>query len=72
LKPDDGAYVFGLFIEGSKWDFEKAELEESDPKVINISAKKYFNFLLIGIVRIMSIYLDETFKEFRSEIVSSL
>lgn len=26
--PDDGIYVFGLFIEGAKWAFEAQSLEE--------------------------------------------
>lgn len=33
-KPPDGAYTIGLFIEGAKYDYEKAVLEESDPKVL--------------------------------------
>lgn len=32
-KPEDGAYVYGLYIEGAKWNYEKSELDESDPKV---------------------------------------
>ncbi|EAR85626.2 dynein heavy chain (macronuclear) [Tetrahymena thermophila SB210] len=34
VKPEDGAYVFGLFIEGSKWNPIQMELDESDPKVL--------------------------------------
>lgn len=32
-KPEDGAYVYGLFIEGSKWNINSMKLDESDPKV---------------------------------------
>ncbi|CAD8159976.1 unnamed protein product [Paramecium pentaurelia] len=33
-RPDDGAYVWGLYIEGAKWNFNTMELDESDPKVL--------------------------------------
>jgi len=32
-KPEDGAQVWGLFIEGAKWSYESMQLDESDPKV---------------------------------------
>ena len=31
-KPDDGVFVFGLFLEGCKWDFNTHVLADSDPK----------------------------------------
>ena len=34
LKPDDGAYVNGLFIEGCKWNKDTMKLDESDPKIL--------------------------------------
>ena len=32
--PVDGAYVSGLYIEGSKWDLNNKQLEEADAKVL--------------------------------------
>jgi hypothetical protein len=34
-KPDDDAYVFGLYHEGCNWNYETIELDQSDPKVPN-------------------------------------
>lgn len=34
VKPEDGAFVDGLYIEGCRWDTEKEVLEESTPKVL--------------------------------------
>jgi dynein heavy chain len=31
-KPEDGCYIYGLFIEGSRWDYEKHVIQESRPK----------------------------------------
>jgi len=33
-KPEDGTFIDGLLIEGSRWDSEKEVLEESHPKVL--------------------------------------
>lgn len=31
-KPADGCYIYGMYIEGCKWDARKHQLEDSDPK----------------------------------------
>jgi dynein heavy chain len=33
-RPENGAYVNGLFIEGAKWNYKSMCLDESDPKVL--------------------------------------
>ena len=32
--PDDGAFISGLYLEGSRWDRRAQKLNESKPKVI--------------------------------------
>ena len=29
--PKEGAYIYGLYIEGAKWDFENGHLADADP-----------------------------------------
>jgi hypothetical protein len=36
--PEDGVYVYGMFLDGCKWSFAKGTLDESDPKVLFSSA----------------------------------
>ena len=33
-KPSDGASIFGLFLEGAKWNSDKMILDESDSKIL--------------------------------------
>lgn len=33
-KPDDGCYLYGLFLEGAKFDYDKMALGESDSRVL--------------------------------------
>merc|ERR1711953_1511415 len=33
-KPDDGAYINGLFMEGAMWDRKTSAVNESNPKVL--------------------------------------
>jgi len=31
-KPESGCYVYGLYLEGCKWDYDSEKLADSDPK----------------------------------------
>ena len=39
VPPADGVYVYGLFVEGARWDERRESLEESAPKVLFTSMK---------------------------------
>ena len=32
--PEDGVYIYGMYLDGCKWSYAKNELAESDPKVL--------------------------------------
>lgn len=31
-KPADGCYIYGMYLEGCKWNYQKHHLDDSDPK----------------------------------------
>ena len=31
-RPEDGAYIYGLYMEGARWDFDKHIVTDSRPK----------------------------------------
>ena len=31
--PEDGCYIYGFYLEGAKFDFDKMALADSDPRV---------------------------------------
>lgn len=37
-EPEEGCYIYGLYLEGCRWDFQKGQLAESLPKVLTTLA----------------------------------
>jgi dynein heavy chain, axonemal len=35
-KPEDGCYIYGMYLEGCKWDYKDHSLGDSDPKKLFI------------------------------------
>ena len=33
-KPEEGSYIYGMFLEAARWNVEAGILEESHPKVL--------------------------------------
>ncbi len=33
-RPQDGCYVYGMFLEGARWSYAKQALDESEPKIL--------------------------------------
>lgn len=31
-KPESGCYLYGMYLEGCKWDYSTHQIAESDPK----------------------------------------
>lgn len=31
-KPEDGCYIYGMYLEGARWDYKKHQLQNSKPK----------------------------------------
>ena len=46
-KPESGCYIYGMYLEGCKWDYENHTLTDSDPK------KLYFEFPLMHLVPVV-------------------
>lgn len=48
IKPEDGAYITGLFLEGAGWDTKKGQLTESKPKILfeTMPVVSFFNLLI--------------------------
>lgn len=38
VKPEDGCYVYGMYLEGARWSYARSVLDESEPKVLFTSA----------------------------------
>jgi len=53
-KPEAGCYIYGMYLEGCKWDYENHCLTESDPK------KLYSEFPLMHLVPVQDRVIPKT------------
>lgn len=53
-KPEDGVFIYGIYMEGCKWDHEKHMLAESDPK------KLFVELPLLHLLPVQSRKVPET------------
>ncbi|KAK3261161.1 hypothetical protein CYMTET_29916, partial [Cymbomonas tetramitiformis] len=41
-KPEDGAYVTGMYLEGARWNYDTFLIDESEPKVLHTAAPMFW------------------------------
>ena len=39
-KPDDGAYIYGFYVEGASWNYSTKMLDDAIPKILYPSMPK--------------------------------
>lgn len=62
-KPEDGAYVYGLFIEGARYNYERRLLDESESKVLFVDAPTiWFKPCIAGQQKVFQSYKCPVYK----------